>query len=503
LPCYLGKHCLAVREANKLIVDSTLGPLESVEGVSGSGELCLEGFKVLFINLVSADNPDFTAGEIDVIHQWVGGGGGLFIITDHTNVYYHAQRVNPILEPMGIEMLYSTALDVPPEYGVQGGAWIKIRHYAPHPVTQEVEVTSFQTGGPFETEHGVGFLSEDGWADFWIEDPSDLGFYGNWRRDPGEPQGQLPVIVAAEFGEGRVVAIGDQNIFGDEWIYIGQNFELAANAFEWLARNENADVPLRQGLPEDAFHVGVDLGHSNWNTGTNNCSGFFPFYINFNRTPQIIARGVERLKGTEEALVYPDPIDQFTAEELDQIRGYLDDGKPVVLMTNVFAGAGSAQLLAHLAPEFTLRATRNGDEVSAADLPLSAESVDRIEGEDEFPVSSMVIDVKGLKMAGHRYPSGVKCSEDIEDSVPYLHRVTSTWGDPFMTATLPDGSTVDIARIKQVGAGSLVVFVQDGFWRNETLGWERQFPSDSNADAHQVQYRFLDWLITQGPGAVE
>jgi hypothetical protein len=463
----------------------------------------LEGFKILFINLVSSDNPEFTADEIAVIHQWVSEGGGLFMITDHTNVYYHAQRVNPILEPMGIEMLYHTALDAPPEYAVQGGAWIKIRHYEPHPVTKDVKVTSFQTGGPFITEHGVGFLSDSGWGDLWIESEEEPGFYGNWRKEPGEPTGALPVIVAAEFGEGRVVVVGDQNIFGDEWVYVGQNFELAANSFEWLAQNENAEKPLRLGLPEEAYHVGVDMGHSGWSIGKNGCEGFFPFFINFNRTPQIVARGVEDLLGTEEALVYPDPSDNFTTEELGQVRAHVESGRPVVLLTNVHGGSGARQLLGELAPEFTLRTSELGQPLGLDALPLSNNDVVRFDGPDEFPVSSPVIDIDGLKMAGHVYPTGVRCSEGIEDSTPYLHRITSDWGEPFMTATLSDGVVVDIARWKKVGDGHLIVFIQDGFWRNETLGWERQYPSSNNADAHQVQYRFLDWLITQGPGAVE
>ncbi|MEZ4461195.1 MAG: hypothetical protein R3E66_16045, partial [bacterium] len=65
----------------------------------------LDGFDALFINLVSDDNPDFTADEITAIQEFVYNGGGLFVIADHTNVYRHAERVNPILKPMGVEIL--------------------------------------------------------------------------------------------------------------------------------------------------------------------------------------------------------------------------------------------------------------------------------------------------------------------------------------------------------------------------------------------------------------
>lgn len=457
----------------------------------------LKDFKVLFINLVSADRPDFTAEEISAIHEWVEGGGGLFVIADHTNVYYHAERINPILKPMGIEVLYHTALDKPPEYGIQGGAWIIVRNFTDHPINEGVDAISFETGGPLKSEFATATLSDDGWGDFWIETPDKPGFYGNWRLDEDEPTGKLPVVAAAEYGEGRVAVVGDQNIFGDEWLFMVQNFEAATNIFEWLAKNEGANPPLRDKINYDEnYVVGIDLEKSDWNIGINACTGFFPFFINFNRTDGIIARGGSRFDNKEHALVFTDPSGDFT-EDLTKIRQYFQDGKTVVVLSDVVTGrSGARQLIKHFVPDMNY--TINGADTSIDQLPVSYESATvELEVGQSAPISSPVLEIEGMKMAGHRYKAGQQCPEDIEESTPYLRNVTSSTGEPFLQATLPNGDTVDLARIVDVDNGKMIVFLQDGFWHNETLGEERTQPTPAVADAHQIQYKFLDWLMTQ------
>lgn len=86
----------------------------------------VDGFDVLFINLLHDQRPDFNEEELEVIDNHVKNGGGLVMIVDHTNVYRHAERANRVLEPMGIEVLYHSALDFSP-YNVSGTGWIAIR----------------------------------------------------------------------------------------------------------------------------------------------------------------------------------------------------------------------------------------------------------------------------------------------------------------------------------------------------------------------------------------
>ncbi len=459
----------------------------------------LDGFKVLFINLVSSDRPDFTQDEITTIIEWVRGGGGLFMIADHTNVYYHAQRINPFLEPMGIKVTYHTALDQSPQYAIPGGAWLKIQNWdTSHPVSQGLEIASFQTGGPVESEHGVGFLSDGGFGDFWIENPEDPGFYGNWSRDEGEPEGALPVVAAAQFGQGRVAVVGDQNIFGDEWVMVAHNRELASNIVEWLAGNEGNPDALRDQRDPSKLHVGFPIKQADWNIGLNYCAAYFPFFINFNRTPDIVARGSLEMTGREDVMVFTDPSGTFTDAELATVQTQLDEGKTIVIVTDVTRSrAGTVQLLKEFVPDFAFQGI-DGTNLTADNLPALEDVVETVVSQDAFPISSDTLQIEGMKMAGHQYPSGVRCPDGIEDSEPYMRRVTASFGTPFLQATLPDNSTVDLARrLTLPSGGQVIVFLQDGFWRNETLGKERQSPTPATADSHKIEYVFLDWLVEQ------
>jgi hypothetical protein len=452
----------------------------------------LAGFDVFFINLVSDDRPNFTDAEIVAILRYVEHGGGLFVIADHTNVYDHAARLNPLLVPMGVEVLYSTAMDPDPYFGIGGGAWVKIRTFGDHPINAGVHVASFQTGGVLETEHGVAFLSEGGFADDWINTDENPGFYGNWRLDPGEPSGALPVISANEFGDGRLVVVADQNIFGDEWLYVAHNFELASNIFEWLARRDGTVPPMRANVDPTFYTVAFELERSGWNLGWGGCSGFFPFFINFNRTPGVVARGVVDLEDHADTIVIANPDEPFDGREVQALRTQLGRGRTVILMLDVVAGTPEGwQLAAELLPDLVVNG--DDDQIPVTSLP-APQGFEVVIGNDEFPVHSDAFDIDGLSMAGHRYPVGVTCPEEVEGADPYLAVVTATSGESLMTADV-GGSTVDLARSYQVDGGTLIVFFHFGFWRNETLGWERQVPSDANADAHQVEYRFIDWLI--------
>ena len=489
----------------------------------------LKDFKILFINLITRDRPDFTASEIEAIHDFVREGGGLFIIADHTNVYRHAERVNPILIPMGIEVHYSTASDFG-DYA-RGGYWLIMRHFdrtTPEgaELLEGVDFATWQTGAALVTDHGFTFTSPDGFADFWnLGEEDDPGYYGNgfWDRGEcgadgicvplgsasdgmscasdddceGEPRGSLPTMAATSFGAGRVAVVADQNIFGDEWLFVAQNFELVSNIFEWLAFNEDAQVPLRARLEDRYTVVGFEIEKTLWNIAVGGCEHFFPFFINFNRTENVAGRGIEKYTGAEDVLVFTDPAETFSQEEIGQLEGYLSDGKTIVLLSDItLSRAGARQLMETFIPDVSFSSKAS---FSLAELPAGDDLVETVVQDEEFVFLSDTLPIDGMRMAGHVYPSGVECPLGIEDAQPYMRQLTVEGGEPLLQAEV-GGEVADVAKIFSVNGGRVIVFFQDGFWRNQTLGWELQRPSTSTADAHEIEYAFIDWLIGQTPG---
>ncbi len=511
----------------------------------------LEPYDILFINLLHDRNPDFTQDEVEAIKEFVHDGGGLFVIGDHTNVYRHAERINRFLEPMGLHMMYHTAVDYPPVYSVSGLGWIMMFDFADHPVNEGVEMISFKTGGPIDSENpddDLVFTSDQSFADYWDES-NDGGYYGTWSQGDDEelePSGPLSVAAATEYGDGRVALVGDQNIFGDGWVNLGHNFEFAANIVEWLAGNEGAETPLRE-KPRRGHNIAFPAHVNYYQTARNSHSaGYYALFVEANRNQNITARvtpGLEMLN-TDTLFFHSADIhfgeseldDRLYADdELDEIADFLDDGGQVVISFQ--AGdipESSIQLLDTLTEDFELEF--DGETWSPGDeTPLqpersqgfhqassSAFDIDGVHlgtlGPGEFPphsddeadeIRQTVADARGedvedvridgddiyRNLASDYAPEQFDDGGSREDTNVYLYDVAVNWGEPFWEAELPGGTTA-IANHKVVGDGELIIFVQDGFWRNWTLGTNELMRPEAffRKDVVESYHRFLDYL---------
>lgn len=450
----------------------------------------LKGFDVLFINLVDDSRPNFTAQERQAIRQWVKDGGGLFVIADHTNVYRSSQRLNPLLEPMGIRVGYSTAVDYPPQDSVAGLAWIMVWDFDVDYLTRGVDMISLQTGAPLFSDYGIAHTSARSFADYWDE-TDHTGYYGDWTFDGDEslePHGPLDVAAARDFGKGRVVVVGDQNIFGDAWLYFGNNFEFMMNTFQWLAHDEDA-APLRAARPA-GLNVGLDLAHDEFLVGRNGEDGYYPFYVNLNRDHEVTANGRLGINTDDDALMLMDPSVAFDPTAVARIRRFFEQGKTVILSFESDAiSPATVALLREIAPDFSVDV--GGEHYGFADTDVDTLAHLNIpHSPGAHALASEALDVDGLKVSS--LPRGPQNSDGGLSG--YLLAITSKWGDPFITARSGEDD-VDIARRKPMGNGELVVFVQDGFWRNRTLGYsETTPPTQHNADAVELQYRLLDYL---------
>lgn len=461
----------------------------------------LEGFNVLFINLLHEQRPDFTEEEREAIRKFVESGGGLFIISDHTNVYRHAERLNRLVQPMGLEVLYHSALDFAPN-SVSGSGWIAITHMnQDHPVNQDIEMISFQTGGPVNKEHGISFLSEKGFADLWNEEKTD-GFYGNWTFDGDEsvePKGSdVAVVAAATYGKGRVVIVGDQNIYGDAWLHFGNNFEHVLNVFEWVGQQEQvAKTPLRETKPT-GFNIAHDITLSEYKPGRSSHQDYYAMFVNWNRDTTVTGRGVLKMDPeVHDALVLTTPIKVPDAEQLERVQRFLAKGKRVVLTfepNKLAAAAGTLDLIKKLAPELSINVADKSIKLSGpkAEVLSALGEIKPTTLDARLSLRSASMDVADLKVASHTR----KTVDKVDTISPYILPITSDWGEPLLQAVHGE-QTYDLARRKRVGPGELVIFVQDGFFKNQTLGTkETEEPLEGAIDAVKLQYKLIDYLKT-------
>ncbi|MCB9647327.1 MAG: hypothetical protein H6730_12115 [Deltaproteobacteria bacterium] len=456
----------------------------------------LEGFSVLFINLLHEGADDFTQDEIDAIHRFVARGGGLFVVADHSNVYRHAERINRVLVPMGMEVRYLTALDSP-AHSVAGSAWILIDNLAAHPTNEGVALISFQTGGVLGTDAGTAFLSEDGFGDLWDEANED-GFYGNWRFDGDEavePRGaDLPVVAATEYGEGRVFVVGDQNVYGDVWLHFADNFAHATNAFEWLAGGPEVAPPLRE-RPVDGLDLAVELTRAGFALGQGASDRYYGLYHHLNRHHGVTARATTRLDVMRDALMIPTPREAYDAAAVEAVQAYLRAGRRVILLLDVsMLTAPAVALLRQLAPDFSFEMAGQPADLSGEPRAVAARfaAVPRLQGRRPVTVGPPGrLDFNPEALA--RLQVGARISDEGDgDEAFVVLDVTSSWGLPLFAA-----GGRDLARVAPVEAGELVIFLQDGLLRSRTLGRKESEPPPPGGEAAaELLYGLLDYLRT-------
>lgn len=215
----------------------------------------LQGVSLVVINLVSADRPGFLLSEIQTLNEYLKQGGGIIVITDHTNCYFHNTVLQPWFHELGIQLTNHSACDVSPYTLAEGHAWISIETFAQHPVTDSLQQIAFQTGGSVDPALAIAWTSPQGWGDDGQMNPfgegKSLGFFGDFSFSPGEQPGPIGVIAAKEIGQGRLVIIGDQNCVGSIFLNYADNRRLWLQAALWASHQSDAPADselLLQGL---------------------------------------------------------------------------------------------------------------------------------------------------------------------------------------------------------------------------------------------------------------
>lgn len=161
--------------------------------------------------LQNTQSRAFDAAELDAIEAWIRGGGGLFTLTGYSVFALDVVNVNSVLERAGLEYGTDSVLFSPL-------ATVAITTWNPHPVSELITQIGFNNGYPV-LGGGTIVAEQDG----------------------------VVVLRAAELGEGRVLAWGDEWItINSEWVehpeYDVERFWL--NAMKWLAPPTECQVPI-------------------------------------------------------------------------------------------------------------------------------------------------------------------------------------------------------------------------------------------------------------------
>ena len=294
--------------------------------------------KTLFINLPSGDKEPFLVSEIIAIHDFVESGGSLFLITDHTNCYFHQSRLTPLFHELDIKPQHYGVCDKEQSLGSSGFGWIYIDKFDEHPITRGLRHIAFQTGGGVDPRFAVAWSGPNSWQDapiMPIYGEADLAYYGNFSLDSNESAGSSGVVLAKELKKGKIVVVADQNIFSPFFLHYLDVFRLWNNIFAWtLDRPDLADVSqyvqtVKQGRLLVCWE---ELMHDASRFGDPDPNGYYHIFTTLCRYYNIFCVAHNDPAITPDAIVLLHGGKTYSPEGLDYAYKQLLAGKPLIVI---------------------------------------------------------------------------------------------------------------------------------------------------------------------------
>lgn len=186
--------------------------------------------------VVPGGTPRFTTDELDAIEAFVARGGGLIVLGEQEQAKY-GNNVNELLDRFEVEIENRTVSDY--EHHRASPHWILAE--LDHPVggvdlLARVEQACFYRATTLELRNGARALA---------------------RTSPTASQPHAPLLAVTEHGDGRVVVLGDSDLFGDDNIGQLDHADLWLNLVHWAAGRAFA-VPLP---PSDKAEAAKDDPH--------------------------------------------------------------------------------------------------------------------------------------------------------------------------------------------------------------------------------------------------
>jgi hypothetical protein len=225
-------------------------------------------------------SEDFLDYEKESIKDFVENGGGLIILGECdavTSIEGILTPINNISKMFGIEFNNDRVID--PEKQISGTetthwgpeGFVIISNFIRHPVTQGVNDLGYCWGCSLELQPPAVGLA--------FGNPTSIAGKGIWLQDltSKEKEGEdIIVLAAAEYGMGKVLAIGDTDFliaghdrFGDHdgFLPFGHNRQLALNMFDWVGEESKTPADYDgDGVPDSSDHC-VNPGCKNVDSG--------------------------------------------------------------------------------------------------------------------------------------------------------------------------------------------------------------------------------------------
>ena len=173
----------------------------------------------------------FAQSEIDAIRAFVRGGGGLFILSEHTNVFGNSTYLNPVAEEFGFSFRYDVLFDIEHKF--------EQLYYPPrllpHPIVQNMPYFCFKVSCSIQpvSSRCESVMVSRGAKALDIFYPSG-NFYPAVKDHSYMPFGAFLQMVGIKAGKGRVVGFSDSTTYSNFEAFFAGKPELLLGTLNWL-----------------------------------------------------------------------------------------------------------------------------------------------------------------------------------------------------------------------------------------------------------------------------
>ncbi len=201
-----------------------------------SGPITDEMLSTCDVLILKPLTEPLTAEEVDSIVSYVSGGGGLFLIGDHTNVFGSSTNINPLAQKFGLRFNHDATYEL-----TKGG----LSEYQPpaafpHPIVRALPVFLFATSCSMTVSPGADAVITGYGLKALDADYSQDNFFPAVANASDMRFGLMLQGAAVRHGRGRVAAFADSTVFSNFWMFMPGKPELALSYVEWLNRTNSA-----------------------------------------------------------------------------------------------------------------------------------------------------------------------------------------------------------------------------------------------------------------------
>ena len=213
------------------------------------------------IFVMLSNDDDYSDSEVDAIEEFVKTGGGLFLVRDAWGEKLAStdHATNKVAQRFGVSFAKNGNIyDATDQYrpGPACGGRIIISDIESHAVTNGISSFCI-VDGTYIKDTGASKVLAYSDSDAWFDDAwyGPFGLDGNCEEDNDEISGPFPVLSVMDYGLGKIVFIGDGELFTNVWFlkastnaWFLDDKQLGLNIVDWLAGRTTGAIKVRSDI---------------------------------------------------------------------------------------------------------------------------------------------------------------------------------------------------------------------------------------------------------------